>query len=209
MILIIKNGYCDTQIMKYLDEDSKVISSFNLREIEYYKEHNDLYSLVIVLGGPQSAKEIEQHDNLINLVKFITFCIEINKPILGICLGAQVISRIFNCEIKTLNELKCSYINISDFDNIFRCHQEYIIPNDMIEVIDYFDFMPYIFKIKGKNIYGLQCHPDIEPNLVLNFTNDNDILSFVSNNSDMINENNKKLIQYILDKLRLKYGLDN
>ncbi len=201
--MIIKNGYCDTQIMDYLDEESKVVSSFDMN-FDYYIKNNNLYSMIIILGGPQSAKDMKQHENLIKLDEFIVFCIGNNKPILGICLGCQIIAKIFGCEIKTLDSLNVGYdTKILNFNNIFRCHYECIVPNNMIEIIDDFNSMPYIFKIKGKNIYGIQCHPDIPPNLINHFCNDSKTLLYASQNSTIINNNNSNLIKYLLNKLRI------
>jgi len=203
MILIIKNGYNEIQLTKYLDEEANIISSFDMLELEHNKKNLHIYSIIIILGGHQSMTELSQHQNLLSVIDFIKICIEYQKPILGICLGSQILAHIYGSEIKTLEKLNCGYdTNVLDFTNIFRCHIDYIIPNDQMEVIDTFESMPYIFKIKGANIYGIQCHPDIGPEYIARAYDDQKIKAFAFENELVINFNNKRFMDYLLEKLR-------
>ncbi len=49
------------------------------------------YEPVIFLGGPQSATQYQQYDYLENEVSFIRELIKLKQPLVGICLGAQLI----------------------------------------------------------------------------------------------------------------------
>jgi GMP synthase-like glutamine amidotransferase len=49
--------------------------------------------LVIALGGPMSVNDERELPWLVAEKAFVRSCIEGNKPVLGICLGAQLISR--------------------------------------------------------------------------------------------------------------------
>lgn len=59
-------------------------------------DHRALFAhdpdLLVVLGGPMGAYEIDKHPWIINELKFIGERIECDKPLLGICLGAQMIA---------------------------------------------------------------------------------------------------------------------
>jgi GMP synthase (glutamine-hydrolysing) len=47
--------------------------------------------LLILMGGPQSATELDNYPYLKQEVSFTKKIIDLNKPVLGICLGAQII----------------------------------------------------------------------------------------------------------------------
>jgi len=200
MILIIQNGYCDTHISKYLNEEIEVVCSFKVNNLDTYIEKINMYSTVIILGGHQSTKKLDK--NLLSVIQLIRSCVDNRVPLLGICLGCQLIAYVFGCEIKSLEKMNYGYdTSVLKYTNIFRCHNDYIVPNNMIEIIDIYDSMPYIFKIKSQNIYGVQCHPDIPPEFVSEFYNNKEIKEFGIKNQSVIDENNKKFMAHILDLL--------
>ena len=202
MILVIQNGYSDTHISNYLNAEMEVVKSFDVTNFDFYMKKIDMYSLIIILGGHQSVTAIDQHQNLLNVVQLIKFCVD-KKPILGICLGCQLLAYVFDCEIRRLEKLDCGYdTTVLDFSNIFRCHRDYIVPNESIELIETFRSMPYIFKIKSANIYGIQCHPDIPPEFVTNFYDKRETNEFAKQNSTIIDQNNRRCMEYLLDKLK-------
>ncbi|MBN2856260.1 MAG: amidotransferase [Halothiobacillaceae bacterium] len=52
----------------------------------------DALDFLIVLGGPMGVHDTEQHPWLIAEKAYIGQCLALNKPVLGICLGAQLIA---------------------------------------------------------------------------------------------------------------------
>lgn len=48
--------------------------------------------VVIVLGGEMGAYEIEEHSFLLDEMQFISERIDANKPLFGVCLGAQLMA---------------------------------------------------------------------------------------------------------------------
>lgn len=202
MILIIKNGYNEIQITRYLDEETEIISSFDTLDLDRCKNNLYLYTMIIILGSHLSLLELSKHKNLLDVIEFIKLCIENKKRILGICLGCQLLAHIYGSEIKTLGQLVHGYTDVLHFTNIFRSHVDYIVPNDQIEIICMCDSMPYVFKIKGASIYGIQCHPDIGPDYISKAYTDLDIRGFALENEHNIESNNKKFMEYLLEKLR-------
>jgi len=52
----------------------------------------DCIDLLIVMGGPMSVNDEEQYSWLVEEKRFLRECIAAGKPVLGICLGAQLIA---------------------------------------------------------------------------------------------------------------------
>lgn len=199
MLLIIQNGYITPYIYRYLDDDYEIVKSF---DTDVSKIDMDKYSIVIILGGYQSVVDIEKYTYLLNVIELIKKCLHLKKPIFGICLGFQLIAYALGCEIKSSGKLNVGYdTSILGYDNIFRCHIDYIVPNDKIIVMEYFDGMPYLYKYQNK-AYAIQCHPDIAPECVRKYSNDIESHKYALHNKDTINKNNSAIIKHILDLLR-------
>lgn len=60
---------------------------------------NNSFSHLVVLGGPQSANEEYKYPYLTKEMKLIEKCIEKEKPVLGVCLGAQLIAKTLGAKI--------------------------------------------------------------------------------------------------------------
>lgn len=204
MILIIQNGFIQTLIQKYLDEEIEVIKAY-----EYMGELNQLdlskYSLVIVLGGHQSLTSVDSNSDTEKVIDFIRFCYQKEKPLLGICLGCQMIGRAMGCDIKRMSYGRIDYtthlvIHEYTYDSIFRCHNDYIIPNDNIKVICSFQEMPYL--IQAGSLLGVQCHPDIPPEYLASCTS-LCYYRYTSKYSDEeINTKNKILMTKLIEMTR-------
>lgn len=54
--------------------------------------HDDGFDLLIIMGGPMSIHDEKEHPWLVTEKRFIKRCIERKIPILGICLGAQLLA---------------------------------------------------------------------------------------------------------------------
>lgn len=55
---------------------------------------------LIIMGGPMGVDDSAQHPWLVPEVSFIRSCIDSEKPVLGICLGAQLIARALGAEVR-------------------------------------------------------------------------------------------------------------
>lgn len=201
MILIIQNGFIVPVISKYLTYSYEIIKSyeFNVAEIEIEK-----YSLIIILGGHQSINDIISHPYLLNVIKLVQKCLLLEKPLLGFCLGGQIIAKALGCEIKSCGKNNIGYdAKILGYDGIFRSHIDYIVPNKNITVLEYFDDMPYFYKY-SHYVYGVQCHPDITPECVKKYCNHMASQIYAENNKDIIDDHNNKIINYLIKCLLTK-----
>ena len=196
MLLIIQNGTIEISINKYLDYEYRVVKSF---DTDVSNIDPTEYDAIIILGGHQSVTMLSSYPYLINVVELIKKCIDKNIPTLGICLGCQLIAYAIGCDIKSCDKLNIDYdTSIMGFDNIFRCHIDYTVPNDKIKVLEYVDNMPYLF-VHNKCIYGIQSHPDISPESVVKFSNCPDTIAYAKKHSESIDKNNRIVINKLLE----------
>jgi GMP synthase-like glutamine amidotransferase len=197
-ILIIKNGVCDTDIDKLLSEiNNKLTIQIKCsKTLDYESFDIKKYYAVIILGGSQSLANkndiIKNHTYLIKLIYHIKKWCEIGVRILGICLGAQLIaSALGHSVIKNTKPIigydKLMYLTIkgvtdnllnNNFNkiksNYLTLHNDRIIINNKSSNLDILcnfqhngQIIPYVFKYK--NVYGVQFHPDITPNILQTF----------------------------------------
>ncbi len=80
---------------------------------------------LIVMGGPMGIYDDEQHPWLIPEKAFITEIIAEDKPVLGICLGAQLIADVLGAEVRPGREKEIGFFPIlgtseSDFSKPWK-----------------------------------------------------------------------------------------
>jgi GMP synthase-like glutamine amidotransferase len=67
------------------------------------------YAGLIVLGGPMSANDTAKYPYLADTMTLIRKFAAADKPVLGICLGAQVIARAFGGEVYRMPHLESGF----------------------------------------------------------------------------------------------------
>lgn len=60
----------------------------------------DAYSAVVPLGGPMNVDEDDKYSFLREEKRFLRQCIDQNIVILGVCLGSQLLARVFEAEVR-------------------------------------------------------------------------------------------------------------
>ena len=136
------------------------------------------YSLLIILGAPESV-----NDNLgylSNEMDLIQNYVSNSIPVLGICLGSQLIAKAFGAsvyhgtkkEIGFFDDLRLENKNISDlftgFNNpftAFHWHEEtFTLPQNAIRLVHSSDYPNQAFKI-GTAV-GLQFHLEVDESMI-------------------------------------------
>lgn len=56
--------------------------------------------MLVVMGGPQSVNDLQQYPYLRDEIQFVQHAIQQDKPVLGVCLGAQIIARALGAEVQ-------------------------------------------------------------------------------------------------------------
>src|SRR3954468_13833648 len=70
------------------------------------------YAGLIMMGGPMSANDTADHAFLQETMALIRSFALAERPVLGICLGAQVIARAYGGEVFRLGGLEAGYVSM-------------------------------------------------------------------------------------------------
>src|SRR5262245_3566940 len=69
----------------------------------------DAFDALIVLGGPMHAGDDANYPAFAPMLSLIRQCAKANVPVLGLCLGAQLIARAFGQEVYRFGGLEVGY----------------------------------------------------------------------------------------------------
>lgn len=135
---------------------------------------------IILTGGPMSTLEIynSQDGFFQDEIKFIKSAIQNNIPILGVCLGFQLLAYLlggklvfkqprlkgwFNQKLTPLGRKDSLFKNIPESFVFFEYHQDQVIklPPNTILLASSESCPIEAFKVKNKPIWGIQFHPEI------------------------------------------------
>lgn len=71
------------------------------------------YTGLVVLGGPMSANETDKHPFLAEATDLIRAFAAEDRPVLGICLGGQLIARAFGGEVYRMGRLESGFYTMA------------------------------------------------------------------------------------------------
>jgi GMP synthase (glutamine-hydrolysing) len=144
----------------------------------------EIYSGLIVMGGPMNAHEDDQFPHLRQIVELIRQFHADDKPIMGVCLGAQLIARAFGSQVSPHNvpEIGFTAIRVASPSAqelwLKDCSEELHL---MQWHFDTFDLPPQATLLMtndvcqnqayriGSNIYGFQFHLEVTPDIVMSW----------------------------------------
>ena len=140
------------------------------------------YHGLIVLGGPMNCDQHDRHPHLETETRLIRDAIDAGKPVLGICLGAQLIARALGAAVmrNPTKEIGWYELNpteagkqdplFSHFEQtqmIFQWHGDtFDIPRDAVHLASSPDCTNQAFRY-GDNVYGLQFHLEVDEPMIL------------------------------------------
>ena len=139
------------------------------------------YDALIVLGGPQMPDQVERHPHLQVEMRCIEGALERDIPVLGICLGAQLLAHTLGAPVRPMKRWEMGWHDIepthfSAADSLFCA---------LVEPQPAFHWHGYTFDLPGgavhlarselcenqafrygHNAYGLQCHLELDERLI-------------------------------------------
>ena len=161
-------------------------SGFRIRYVNF-ERHPDAqpsiegYHGLIILGGPMSVYEVDLHPHLLTEVQLIREAIGRGIPILGICLGAQLIARALGAEVSPNPSVEIGWYDVRvgeeglrdplfahfrEREKIFQWHSDtFSIPEGAVALASSVTCANQAFRY-GDKVYGFQFHMEVDEPLV-------------------------------------------
>ena len=136
---------------------------------------------LVIMGGPQSPLEADQYPYLRDEILLTKTIIQQKKPVLGICLGAQIIGESFGAKTEKSPDKEVGVFPIqlteagkNDFIfknfpgsfDVMHWHNDMPGITDKCEILAFSEGCPRQIIRYADHVYGLQCHLELTPELV-------------------------------------------
>jgi len=144
------------------------------------------FDILVIMGGPMNVMEHEQYPWLVAEKRFIRDAIEAGKPVLGICLGAQLIAATLGCKIFRNVEKEIGWFPVydtdeaaEDVDPVFRLGEPLTVFHWHGETFDLPAGSVHLYRsdacrnqgfLLGDRVVGLQFHFEATPQSVSEIT---------------------------------------
>jgi GMP synthase (glutamine-hydrolysing) len=159
---------------------------FRIRYVNFEREPDaipdvDAYDGLVILGGPMGVNDSDGYPHLNNEVQAIQKAIEKNIPILGICLGAQLIAKALGGEVRKNIIKEIGWFDIvtteegqndpllkkfSHQEKICQWHQDtFDLPTGSVHLASSKDCENQAFRF-GDKVYGFQFHLEVDQQMI-------------------------------------------
>mgnify|MGYP005811756491 CR=1 FL=1 len=141
----------------------------------------DRYHGLIVLGGPMNCDQVTRYRHLATEVDVIQRAVRDGKPVLGICLGSQLLARALGAHVTRNPSKEIGWYDVSptdegrrdplfqhfnDAEKIFQWHGDtFAIPRGAVHLASSAACKHQAFRY-GRNAYGLQFHLEVDEPMV-------------------------------------------
>lgn len=166
-------------------------SGFRIRYVNFGRQPDaepslDGYQGLVILGGPMNANQIGRYPHLHTEVHLVQAAVERGMPILGICLGAQLIAKALGAEVKGNQKKEIGWYDVSPTEagkrdpllrhfggkeKIFQWHGDtFEVPRGAVHLASSPACSNQAFRIRA-NVYGLQFHLEVDERMVERWLN--------------------------------------
>jgi len=157
-------------------------AGFRIRYVNYGRgPHTPLdvkrYDALVILGGPMGVYEADAHPHLKEEIAWIQEAIALDKPVLGICLGAQLIAAALGAMVKPSGTREIGWHDIDltpdgvrdpvlgrfqAREKVFQWHGDtYELPPGAVHLATSPTCTQQAFRF-GDRVYGLQFHLEVD-----------------------------------------------
>jgi GMP synthase (glutamine-hydrolysing) len=161
-------------------------SGFRIRYVNFDRDPAarpslDGYFGLVVLGGPMNVNEVDLYPFLAVEVELVAEALQRGMPVLGICLGAQILARALGADVRPHHSKEIGWYQInptaagaddpvfagmSDTEHIFQWHGDtFDIPSGAVHLASSPDCENQAFRY-GDTAYGLQFHLEVDRPMV-------------------------------------------
>jgi GMP synthase (glutamine-hydrolysing) len=145
---------------------------------------HDGYGGAVVLGGAMSANDDDKHPALAPMRQLLCDFHAADKPLLGICLGSQILSRCFGGQVRPHTLVEFGYTPLTFTDEgrrdpllsglpnpqwIMQYHEDtFEVPAGGVRLMAGEACANQAFRV-GRATYGFQCHFEATADLIRNW----------------------------------------
>lgn len=161
-------------------------AGFRIRYVNYSREPDadvDMgrYDGLIVLGGPMGVYQTSEHPHLTREIALVTAAISADKPVLGICLGAQIIAHALGAAVAPLPTKEIGWYDVElttegrqdpmlselgEGEPIFQWHGDgFALPSGAVRLAGSAACPHQAFRY-GRSVYALQFHLEVDAGMV-------------------------------------------
>jgi GMP synthase (glutamine-hydrolysing) len=139
------------------------------------------YDGLVILGGPMNVADVDKYPHLAYEISLIQEALKKDIPILGICLGAQLIAKSLGAAVYPNREKEIGWYdvsrtpegssdplfkNYSDTEKLFQWHgQTFDIPPKAVHLASSVLCQNQAFRF-GNKVYGIQFHLEVDEPMI-------------------------------------------
>ena len=161
-------------------------AGFRIRYVNFGRQADvvpslDGYNGLIVLGGPMGVYEVYKHPHLKTELTLIEAALKKNIPVLGICLGSQLLAHALGAEVKRNPLSEFGWYNVAKTEDgakdplfaawkkdekIFQAHQDaFALPSGAKHLAQSSACANQAF-VYGDKVYGFQFHLEVDKAMI-------------------------------------------
>lgn len=161
-------------------------AGFRIRYVNFGR-HPDMvpslegYNGLVILGGPMGVYEADQFTHIKTELKLIEQALKMDIPVLGICLGSQMLAHVLGSQVRKADEMELGWHNVhlnesgksdplfgswAKSEQIFQLHQDTFEPPKGAQHLAWSDLCAGQAFRYGNKVYGFQFHLEVDKAMI-------------------------------------------